>query len=173
MPTIGGRLQRRDVDGPIRRSRAGDRRLDGERDGSKSRGPCRPVAMKAPAMAPEALPAFSGSRPQRRLPRKGTSGRPKNGTGHKTPRRVQGAERQPVAEGPGIAPGPSIGCGVGPRVPVAPSLAPPAGLSALHLPADGGRESLPRRHVRRHGLSRQLVGKDAARRWGGVEIRRI
>jgi hypothetical protein len=32
------RLQRRDVDGPIRRSRADGRRLDGELDGSRSRG---------------------------------------------------------------------------------------------------------------------------------------
>jgi len=34
----GGRLQRRDVDGAIRRSRADDRRLEGGRDGPRSRG---------------------------------------------------------------------------------------------------------------------------------------
>ena len=68
---MGGRLQRRDVDGAIRRSRADGRRLDGERDGSKSRGPCQPVAAKRQQWRRSPLPAFSGSRPRRSLARGG------------------------------------------------------------------------------------------------------
>ena len=51
-------------------------------------GPVSTGSGDAPAMVVEPRPAFSGSRPQRRLPQ-GRRGRPKNGTGHKTsPTRV-------------------------------------------------------------------------------------
>ena len=65
------RLQRRDVDGAIRRSRADGRRLDGERDGWKSRGPCRPVTgmrqqwprSPLPALAAQGRRGGAGARP--------------------------------------------------------------------------------------------------------------
>jgi hypothetical protein len=56
MPIVACRLQRRDVDGDIRRSRANGRRLEGERDGSRSRRPAATVSGGASAMAPSRLP---------------------------------------------------------------------------------------------------------------------
>jgi len=50
--TIRRRLRRRDVDGPIRRSRADGRRLEGEPDGSSSRGTAAYATAGLPAMAP-------------------------------------------------------------------------------------------------------------------------
>src|SRR5262245_49277064 len=91
--------------------RADGRRLDGERDGLKSRGPCRPAAVNPPAMVVEPRPAFSGSRPQRRLPAVaqivGTSGRPKYGTGHKTPP-ARVPKGSPLRRAKAL-----LGCGVG------------------------------------------------------------
>jgi hypothetical protein len=136
------RLLRRDVGGAIRRSRASGRRLDGERDGSKSRGPCRPVAVKrqqwrwsrCPPSVAQGRCGGDGVRPLasaleaelRRL-REGSDRRPertaKERHGTTRRRRRAGAERQPVGrEPPRRAYGPSIGCGVGIRAPVAPSL---------------------------------------------------
>jgi hypothetical protein len=50
------RSLRRDVDGAIRRSRASDRRLEGERDGSRSRRPAVTACGGAPGMAPSRRP---------------------------------------------------------------------------------------------------------------------
>src|SRR5262245_40300716 len=63
MPTMGGRLQRRDVDGAIRRSRASGRRLEGERDGSRSRGTAASATAGLPAMAPTRSGAQGSSLP--------------------------------------------------------------------------------------------------------------
>jgi hypothetical protein len=52
MPTIRGRLLRRDVDGAIHPPRADGRRLEGERDGSRSRRPAATVSGGAAVMSP-------------------------------------------------------------------------------------------------------------------------
>ena len=94
---FGRRLLRRDVGGAIRPSCAGGRRLEGERDGSRSRRPAVTVSGRAPAMAPTpptaerhmADRACMGSDPQGPTP---TGGRSCT-AGHKSPN--AGAERQP------------------------------------------------------------------------------
>jgi hypothetical protein len=73
--------------------RASDRRLEGERDGSSSRGSCQPAAARSPAMAAGSLPAFSGSRPKR-SPARG-EGKAKEWHGTQDAADA-GAERQPV-----------------------------------------------------------------------------
>ena len=56
VPTIARRLQRRDVDGAIRRSRASGRRLEEGRDGPRSRRLAATVSGRASAMAPSRRP---------------------------------------------------------------------------------------------------------------------
>ena len=95
------RLQRRDVDGAIRRSRADGWRLDGERDGSRSRGPCRPAAVKRQQWWWSRGPPSVAQGRNDASPRLDKSGGQADGQrmARVTRRRRRGAERQPVAEG--------------------------------------------------------------------------
>jgi len=133
------RLLRRDVGGAIRPSCAGGRRLEGERDGSRSRRPGPTADGEAPAMAGKPLAAFSGSRCDRG-PMQWGRRKPKYGPGQKSPptrvpkgnpravrpwetwcqtRRVRHLSRG-GPRGPPGAVRPPRGCRVGTRVPVAP-----------------------------------------------------
>src|SRR5262245_36082860 len=100
MPTIGGRLQRRDVDGAIRRPRADGRRLEGERDGSISRGTAASATAGLPAMAPTRSGAHGSSLPAQNpkgfFPGQGWIQSPA-AVIEKPP--SAGAERQPVSGG--------------------------------------------------------------------------
>ena len=128
MPIIRGRLQRRDVGGAIRPSRADGRRLEGERDGSRSRRPAATVSERGVSNGaePETAERHMAARPWGSDPRVHPYGRPQLAAGLKIAADA-GAERQPV----GRATAPFHGCRVGTRVPVAPSPALPAGPVAL------------------------------------------
>src|SRR5262245_49551061 len=128
MPTIGGRLQRRDVDGAIRRPRADGRRLEGERDGSISRGTAASATAGLPAMAPPRSGAQGSSLPAQNpkgfFPGQGWIQSPA-AVIEKSP--SAGSERQPVRGGQP----PPLWLRSRTRAPVAPSPALPAGLEAL------------------------------------------
>ena len=83
-----------------------------------------------------------------------------------TNRTVQGAERQPFAEGFGIAPGPSIGCGVGIRVPVAPRRRPVGEAGGVERSRDAKNPEYEERCHGRTGVRR--VPAQGGRENGGA-----
>jgi hypothetical protein len=107
--TFGRRLQRRDVDGAIRRSRADDRRLEGERDGLKIQGARRD---RFPQGVSNGVERETAERHRADRAR----GRPQLAASSQDAVDAD-AERQSVGAGNR----PLYGCGVGVRVPVAPS----------------------------------------------------
>jgi hypothetical protein len=145
VPTIVRRLQRRDVDGAIRRSRASDRRPEGERDGSRSGRPGKPADGEAPAMAGNRRPP-NGCMAGSDASATEQSGWPKSGPGQKPP-----LTRAPKGCPLGRATAPILGCRVGARVPVAPSRPRPAGPVAF---AACERRTLGSRHMERAPAAR-------------------
>jgi hypothetical protein len=138
------RLLRRDVDGAIRLPRAGGRRPEGERDGSRSGRPAATVSGGAAAMSPSRRPprgtwptVTDGVRPSQVH----ACGAAAACSGAQN-RRARVPKGNPLrrAHGPH---GPSLGCGVGTRAPVAPPPMPPAGLGVL-LRGEEDTGSLPR-----------------------------
>ena len=140
---FGRRLLRRDVGGAIRIPGAGDRRLEGERDGSRSRRPAVTVSEQSASNGAEPVTA-ERHRAVRAWVCPTLTG-PHLAEGRSlqrdTNRRTQGVERQPLGRealepcrglprrlhrGPPGAARPPRGCRVGTRVPVAPR-APPRG----------------------------------------------
>src|SRR5262249_25373383 len=121
--------------------RADGRRLEGERDGSSSRGTAASATAGLPAMAPTRSGAQGSSLPAQNpkgfFPGQGLDTKSRSGDRKIAERRVPkgnpfGADNRHV-----------YGCGVGTRAPVAPSPALPAGPVALELVQRAGERKSP------------------------------